>query len=486
MNTKEKKLEGGYFLIQVLVFGSIAILVIGALISFTNTNMLLGRKSISREEAFQAAEAGIEYYRWHLAHANTDYTDGTGNPPPYVHNFYDKNDNLIGTYELTITPPPVGSTLVKIKSEGRSVSDPSVKRIIISQLAIPSFAKFAFVSNSDMRFGQGTEIFGPIHSNRGIRLDGLAHNLVTSSLSSYDDPDHSGALEFGVHTHVNPPPESGINGTFRALEAPPNSVSVRSDVFMIGRQFPVPAVDFTGITADLSKMKTDAQIAGKYFDPSGAQGYKIVMKTNGTFDLYRVTSLVNPPSKCTNSNSQTGWGTWSVNASTFISNYAYPENGIIFVEDNVWVEGTLNVTRVVIASARFPDNPTTHSSITINNNLLYTDYSGIDVLGLVAQGNINVGMISQDILRIDAALIAQNGRVGRYYYGSNCTSYVRSTITLYGMIGTALRYGFAYTDNTGYINRNIIYDPNLLYAPPPAFPLTSDQYQIISWKEEVN
>src|SRR3989338_4945089 len=105
-------------------------------------------------------------------------------------------------------------------------------------------------------------------------------------------------------------------------------------------------------------MKTDAQIAGKYFDPSGAQGYKIVMKTNGTFDLYRVTSLVNPPSGCTNS--QTGWGTWSVNASTFISNYAYPENGIIFVEDNVWVEGTLNATRVVIASARFPDNPTTH------------------------------------------------------------------------------------------------------------------------------
>lgn len=486
MNTKQRKFEGGYFLIQVLVFGSIAILVIGALISFTNTNMLLGRKSVSREEAFQAAEAGIEYYRWHLAHDNTDYTDGTGNPPPYMHHFYDKNGNLIGTYELTIIPPPVGSTLVEIKSEGKSVADPSIKRILVSQLAIPSFAKYAFISNSDMRFGQGTEIFGPVHSNRGIHLDGLAHNLVTSSLATYDDPDHSGSLEFAVHTHVNPPPGSGTNNTFRAAEAPPNSVPVRADIFMIGRQFPVPEVDFTGITASLSKMKADAQTAGKYFAPSGAQGYKIVMKTNGTFDLYKVTSLVNPPGGCTNSNNQIGWGTWSVNSAIFLSNYAYPANGVIFVEDNVWVEGMLNATRIIVASARFPDNPSTRSSITVNNSLTYTDYNGGDVLGLIAQKDVNVGMISENILRIDAAIIAQNGRVGRYYYGSGCPSYIRSTITLYGMIGTALRYGFAYTDNTGYVTRNIIYDHNLLYAPPPAFPLTSDQYQIISWKEEVN
>ncbi|MDQ5893346.1 MAG: hypothetical protein QG640_358, partial [Patescibacteria group bacterium] len=31
--------------------------------------------------------------------------------------------------------------------------------------------------------------------------------------------------------------------------------------------------------------------------------------------------------------------------------------------------------------------------------------------------------------------------------------------------------------------RNIIYDGNLLYAPPPSFPLTSDQYTTLSWEE---
>jgi hypothetical protein len=56
-------------------------------------------------------------------------------------------------------------------------------------------------------------------------------------------------------------------------------------------------------------------------------------------------------------------------------------------------------------------------------------------------------------------------------------------ITLYGMIATNLRYGFAYTDGTGYADRIIIYDSNLLYSPPPSFPLTSDKYTTISWEE---
>jgi hypothetical protein len=54
------------------------------------------------------------------------------------------------------------------------------------------------------------------------------------------------------------------------------------------------------------------------------------------------------------------------------------------------------------------------------------------------------------------------------------------------MIASSDRYGFAYTDNTGYATRIINYDANLLYGPPPSFPLTSDQYQTISWREVVN
>jgi hypothetical protein len=164
----------------------------------------------------------------------------------------------------------------------------------------------------------------------------------------------------------------------------------------------------------------------------------------------------------------------------------------VFVEDHVWVEGTINTARLTIASARFPDSPATRTSITVNNPLLYTNKDGTDVLSLIAQNNFNVGLVSSSTLEIDAALVAQNGRAGRYYYGSNCkigngqnaiSYYDRTLLTLYGMIASNLRYGFAYTDGTGYGERDIIYDSHLLYSPPPSFPLTSNQYQIISWDE---
>jgi hypothetical protein len=81
-------------------------------------------------------------------------------------------------------------------------------------------------------------------------------------------------------------------------------------------------------------------------------------------------------------------------------------------------------------------------------------------------------------------LITQYGRVGRDYYNNNCgTNRIRSVLTSYGAIGSALRYGFAWTDGSGYDTRNLIYDANLLYAPPPFFPLTGDKYQTIGWEE---
>jgi hypothetical protein len=61
--------------------------------------------------------------------------------------------------------------------------------------------------------------------------------------------------------------------------------------------------------------------------------------------------------------------------------------------------------------------------------------------------------------------------------------YKRTALTLYGMIATAVRYGFAYSDGTGYATRNINYDGNLLYGPPPSFPQATTQYQVISWQQ---
>lgn len=482
----ETKFKSGTILIQAFVFGTISIVMIGALVSWAGVNIKASRVGFYREQALQIAEAGIDYYRWHLAHAPNDYKDGNATSTgPYVHDFFDKDGVKIGTFTLEITPPATGFTNVKIKSTGRILADPNVYRSISVQLAIPSLAKYAVVANDYMRFGEGTEVFGPIHSNGGVRFDGLAHNIISSSLSSFDDPDHTGGVEFGVHTHVLS--NGTVSDTFRSLEAPNNPVQNRTDIFEAGRSFPLPAVDFTGLTTDLAQMKTNAQTGGRYLSGSGSLGYHIVFKTNDTFDVYTVTRLASVSGSCTNSNSQSGWGVWSIRSSggqSFVGNYPIPSNGIIFVEDNVWVDGQIQSARVTLAAGKFPDNASSRPAIIINSDLLYSLYDGSDVLSLISQGNISVGLVSDDNLRVDAALVSQNGRVGRYYYSSSCGStYIRDTLTLYGMIASNQRYGFAYTDGTGYENRDIIYDANLLYGPPPSFPLTTDQYQIISWEE---
>jgi hypothetical protein len=466
------KFNSGYLLIQVLVFGSVGVIIIGGLIGWAGTSLRYSNYLASREQALAIAESGLDYYRWHLAHAPQDFQDGTDEEGPYTHSFEDKNGDVIGQFSLTIIPPVVGSTIVTVQSKGEIFDGSGAIRTLESKLAVPSLAKYAMVANADMRFGEGTEVFGPIHSNGGVRFDGLAHNLVTSARSTYDDPDHNGGLEYGVHTHlplVDP--------------LPPNTLPARTDVFATGRQFPVPAVDFIGLSADLADIKAEANTAeGLYLTGSGSQGYHLVLKVNNTVDVYKVTSIYSPDKGCDNPG-QEGWGTWSIRRESFITNYPFPINGLIFVEDNLWVSGKIDQARLTIASARFPESTNTNTSITINEDLEYTNFDGQDVLSLVAQNNVNVGQYSEDDLIIHGALVAKSGRVGRYYYETGCDYHDRYRISLFGMIATKERYGFAYTDNTGYDIRNIVYDGNLLYGPPPSFPLTSEQYQTISWRE---
>jgi hypothetical protein len=326
----------------------------------------------------------------------------------------------------------------------------------------------------------------------GIRFDGVAHNLISSAMATYTDPD-SGIKQWGVYTtsgQDDPVPSVG-------------PVNNRPDIFIAGRQFPVPGSDFEGMTLGLTQLQALAQPAagGKEWSASNRQGYQMVFKvTNGvtSYDMYRVNNIQSTPNGCgtdATANAQKNgpkyyqWGTWSIrnpinNNRTLLGNYSIPVNGVIFVNDHVWVEGLISNARVTIAAGIIGNtDPTKNANITINNNLKYTNYDGRDSIGLIAQGNINVGMLSADNLRIDAALVAEKGRVGRFYYNGSCTNSQRNSLTLYGMIATYLRYGFAYTDSTGYDTRDIIYDSNLLYGPPPSFPQSTNQYEVISWQQ---
>jgi hypothetical protein len=474
--------EKGQLTLQLLIFGSVAVVILSGFVLWIDTNLKGGNKELNRAVASMIAESGLEYYRWHLAHDPQDFQDGTGAPGPYTHEFIDKDGKRIGEFILDITAPEEGSTITVIRSTGNVDADSFVQKILEVRMGLPSFAQYSAVANADIRFGEGTEVFGRLHSNGGIRFDGLAHNLVTSAKDEYNDPDHSGNKEFGVHTHVAP-----------TDPLPPSSAPLRPDVFEVGRDFPVPEVDFDGITQDLALIKADAETDGFYTDKSNNEGYEVVLKTDGTFDLYEVTSQKPRPQHCLNYGwypEQDGWDTWTIQTKQFVSNNNIPDNGLIFIEDDVWVSGQVNNAKVTVASAEFPDIPSKRTSIIINSDLTYTNYDGTDSIALIAQKDVSVGLVSEDDLRIDGALVAQNGRVGRFYYigewgnKDGCSpDDTKTKITLFGMIATNRRYGFAYTDGTGYQERVIIYDANLLYGPPPSFPLTGATYETLSWDE---
>jgi hypothetical protein len=126
-----------------------------------------------------------------------------------------------------------------------------------------------------------------------------------------------------------------------------------------------------------------------------------------------------------------------------------------------------------------------------NDITYYPDRTSGSVLGLIAQQDILVPLYSPDNLIIDAALLAQNGHVFRYYYYPPYypADTVKDYIETYGttITNTIWTWSWVNSSNTivsGYETTSTNYDPNLYYAPPPYFP-TQDNYTFISW-EEVN
>ncbi|QQR52622.1 hypothetical protein IPG36_00650 [bacterium] len=392
--------------------------------------------------AMQVAEAGINYYLWHLSHNSADYKDGgttPANPPygPYTHNYYDNDGNLLGTYTLNITPPASGSTITTIESIGQ-VPHFSGTRTILAQIGQPSFANYIFLSDVELRFSPTSTTTGPVHSNVGIEFNGTNNGSVTAANTTYTN---------GSGNH------NGVWGT-----GGPTSQW----------QYPVPSVDFTEVTADLSSLSTMAQSNGIYLNNSGGIGYYFVLKSNGTIDVYRV-----------NSEGSSGINT------TFIQNRAAPANGILFSTQNVWISGTSWPGRITVVAARLPDNSSSRRSIKITNNLTYAAKDGSAAIGLIAQNDVFVPRYVPNTMEVNAALLSQYGSVG--YDTTN--GGLKTSFTLYGAVAQNLNdYGFKTTGCGSYCNgfptTNYNFDSHLIFAPPPQYPTTGN-YSVLNWREQL-
>ncbi|MBI2624283.1 hypothetical protein HYW67_02200 [Candidatus Parcubacteria bacterium] len=450
--------QTGAIVLPILIFGGLAAFLIGGFVQFAVSEHQAGRAKAAKELALQIAEAGIDYYKWHLAHDSADFQDGTGGPGPYLHDYRDKDGNLVGQFSLEITPPPVGSSVVQVRSTGWSVSFPQVRRSVLVRVGFPSLVDYAFLTNTDVWIGDTEAVHGKLHANGGIRFDGTDDAPITSAKLTYICKQHH-----GCGNQERP----GIWG-----DGGPTSFW----------QFPVPAQDFNGITIDLANLKTLAQSSGIYLGPSGTVGYRLQLNADRTVSIFRVTGL-RPSVIGMDVNGITRVESNDIQTTELIETRAIPTSGAIFVEDKVWVDGTVS-GYVTIGSGRFPDNPATRTTIVISGNIIYVAKDGTHALGLIAQQNILIPRYSPDQLEIDAAVLAQNGSAQRYYYPGN----ILDRLVVYGSIITNGVWTWSWVSGggavvSGYRNTDTTYDANLTYAPPPGFPV-GNSYNQISWEEK--
>jgi len=470
------KQNKGYITMLVLVFSAVFVTIMSGLVGFVFVQNKVSIAKEDRERAVQIAEAGLDYYKWFLAHNPNDLTDGTGGPGPYEHAYSDPEGGEIGTFSLEVDGNlKCGDvTSIDITSTGWTTDNPSLKRKVFGRYAQPSVAEYAYILNSSVWAGSDRTITGRYHSNGGIRMDGTNLSSVTSGVE-----DWLCTSSFGCS------PSATQDGVFGA--------GIGSNLW----EFPVEPVDFVGITQDLVNMKTKAQASGLYFGPVGGEsnrrGYHAIFQADGTLDVYQVTD--------TNyvwGNDGTGWerNYDRITDENLLGSYAVPADcSLVFFEDKLWLEGVVN-GKVTVAAADV-SQPNYDPNIIINGNITYSSSDGTDGLTAIAEDSVLIPLVSPDNMEIRGVLVAQNGRFGRNYYKSSGSYRVPGSLSAYvlrnslamngsivsnGRVGTKWSCGGTYC--SGYANRQNSYDRQLASDPPPLTPFVDDEYTFVEWREE--
>lgn len=468
-------------MLTAIVYGSIFLAVLGALSGYILTQNKVQSNETAAARATAIAEAGLEYYRWFLAHYPNDTQNGTGQPGPYVIPYADPEGGETGTIELAVQANSACGTVTSIDltSTGIPAEDPTITSTLVARYAKPTVARYSYVLNATTWAGPDRIIQGPYHSNGGVRMDGTSNSTVTSSLESW-----LCTSSFGCS------PSQTVDGVYGS----------GSDQSLWA--YPVPQVDFAGIAADFTMLKNKAIADGEYlprFSSSTRKqaasywhGYHLIFNANGTVTVRRVSSTTRLDSDQLNDADELA----DLDDRTLISNDNFyttltlpSDCGLLFVEDHVWIEGVVDGKFTVVAAN------VTHAGIAPNamlkGNITYENTDGSDGLTVIAENNVLITPDSPQNMTLNGIFVAQQGAFGRNFY--NCTSYdQRSTLTILGTTVSNLRTGTQYPDacgswwsrwDAGYANRIDVYHRALANDPPPFTPEMSGDYEFIDWRE---
>ncbi len=482
----------GVTVVLVLAFMGIFLFLLATITSYVFTQGKYGRAVYAREQAVNIAEAGLEYYRWFLAHNPSIMQNGVGLVSPFTYEVMDPEGSRIGEADVTATTQTACTIVqwIDLTSEGRADTNTLFPRTLSARYMRPSVAEYSNIVNANVWAGADRNIVGAYHSNGGIRMDGTNNSLVTSAVASWTCDSSFGCSPSQL--------KNGVwgDGTGSALW-----------------QYPVASFDFAGIATNFTTLKGYATANGIMLNPTNVRvdgvqqggtfssvgstdqrGFRIILNANNTATVYRVTGTISHRSQHIDN-----MGTWvndyhTIQNSTLLGTYAIPQDcPIIYAEAKVWLEGTVGGKVTVIAA----DTGSFSPDIILNNNITYASANGSSGLTAIAERSVLIPLVSPDVMTIRGVFVAQGGYVGRNYYttsGSNgvdssYTSYVQqSSLTTIGSVISNQRIGTKWTCGStfcsGYSSRTDQYDRLLAFSPPAFTPAASPDYKLVLWREQ--
>jgi len=465
-NLSNKK-QSGYLLVLVLVFGSVFLVMISSFIGFVVSQNQVVNFRHEQQRATEIAEAGLNYYRWYLAHFPDDLTTTLNNT------YSDQESNLLGEYTLDINRNSFcGSTAsIEVSATAFTYDDPSAISTVRARYARPTVAEYSFITNDGVWYGSSGVVVGPLHSNQGVRMDS-AHNSTIGS----------GQADWVCDGSYGCTPTQTVDGVYTT------SGLANPGLF----SFPVSPISFAGLTLDLSDMRTRSQNnGGIYYPDTTERGYLVEFNGDGTVDIYTVRADYNYRSYSVSE--LIHWGERNViTGQTLIATRTIdPDCPLLFFEDKVWVQGDVN-QKVTLAAADLSSGAQTN--VVLNGDIEYVPGSDAGLL-VIAEDDIDVGVDIPNDMDISGIFIAQNGSFGRNYYS---TSWFNNTYDPYvirnslDVLGTIVTNGRSITNwvngsgntITGIRTGASSFDRDQIINPPPLTPETSDVFIFDSWRQD--
>ena len=466
--------QKGIIVTYVLVFCAVFLVLLGGLFSFILFQLKKNAQKIAWHESLEIAEAGLNYYRWCL---NNRVEDICETEKEYL----DLDGSQIGTLSLEISSElSCGETAkVNVQSIGWTNDFPDIKRKVASFYARPSVAQYVYLLNDSVWAGADREIRGLFHSNGGIRMDGENYSSVTSAMGTWLCGDSFGCYYPNCPNDCVQDQEEELcrcPGVFTTTGNPD------TDLF----EWPVSYFDFEKITIDLAQVKEIALPLPfeKYWPPVSdidvnGKGYHFKLDRND-IQVWVITEL--SPTE-----SYSYEDDWHDDYFIIDSEYLYktisidPECSLIFVEDNLWIDGKLS-GKLTIISANLID-PTEKTSIILPSDIEYNLSDGSDALMLTAEKDVLISPIAPNSMELKGVFIAQTGHFGINHYPSNIKDKLElhGAIISYGRVGTKWSSGSHIV--SGFRQRETYADPNLIYHCSPFVPVVGSEFEMLEWEE---